>query len=276
MKKVYLVLLIIFIILFLNFSTAYAAATELSFLGSESVEINTSNKITVKLESSKEVGIISGVLEKSSNVSEMNVEGKNNWNLTYNEETGEFNIYKAQGSKNDEIMEINYTVKDEGTAEFKLSNLKAADITYTEEELESIEMQIDVSKKQSQDKNTTNTQNTQNNTSNTSKDNTTNTSNNTNTSKSNTTNTNSSDNTSNTSKNTTNSDNLSKQKNTNTKNISNKNEDGKITPKVENAKTERKELPFTGIMGVLIPVLVVILGISGVAGYYGYRKYRGI
>ena len=275
MKKIYIVLVIIFILLFFNLNSSYAVFTELSFTGASRIEVNTSNRIMIKMESNKEVGIISGVLEKSSNISQINVEGKNNWNLTYNEETGEFNIYKAQGSKSDEIMQIDYTVRDEGSAEFKLSNLKVADITYTEEELKDIEVHVDVTKKQSQEKNTTNTQNTQNtqnSTDNTSKENTTNKSGNTNTSKSNTTNTDISNN----SKNTMNSDNSTKSKDTNTQKIKNTSEEQKIIPKVENAKTEQKELPFTGIMEVLIPVFIVILGISGVAGYYGYKKYRGI
>lgn len=273
MKKIYLILMFMLIVMFVFTISVLAASTELKFEGTKKVEPGSTNEISLKISSSNTVGIVSGKFEFDSKLSNLKLEGRNGWNLTYNEETGDFNIYKASGSKEEEIMKIEFKAgSSEGSAKIKLKDLKCADVEYNEVQLEDVVETITISKTQSE-KNETDKQNqTGNNTTN-------------NTSKNNTS-------SENTSKNNTTNSNISDRNNTNTSNnnISNESskdkiadnnsnkvkEDNKITPKVENSQVEQKALPYTGLISVVIPMGIVILAIGSIAAYFGYKKYRGI
>ncbi len=88
------------------------------------------------------MGLISGKIVTSGIVSNVTLTGKNNWNLTYNNNTGAFIIYKAVGTMEEEIMDIQYTVGSEGkTGSVTISEIKTTKFTstdYISERLENI------------------------------------------------------------------------------------------------------------------------------------------
>ena len=146
MKKVYFVLILMIINIAILGITVLAASTEIKFDGNKKVEPGSTNELSVKLSSSNTVGVISGKIQVDSNLSNLKIEGKNGWNLTYNDQTGDFNIYKAVGAKTEEIMKIEFkAAATEGTAKIKLTELKCADITYTEEDMRDVTETITIS-----------------------------------------------------------------------------------------------------------------------------------
>lgn len=178
MKKLYLIVMLMIVILSLTFTSVYAITATVSLNGEEKVEPGTKNKILVSIASSDTIGGVEGKLVTSSNISkisEENVSGKNGWTVTYNAEDGIFNAFKATGTNGEEIFEIEYTTgNEEGTAKIELKDLTVTDINYDEEQVGDISKTITIAKnseepKEDQKDNKINTQNVVINTDNTSK-----------------------------------------------------------------------------------------------------------
>lgn len=125
----------------------YAAEPQITLEGDSTIEPGKTKILTVKVTSDNEVGTVSGKIEKSGNISGIKVAGKNNWNLTYNQNEGTFVIYKAEGSKSEEIMTIEYTVaNEEGTGNIKVSNLKLTTLDYETKDSKDISKDITIKK----------------------------------------------------------------------------------------------------------------------------------
>ena len=106
------------------------------------------------------IGGIEGVITKSSNITNIKVIAKNGWNnplideekdQTYNEETGNFIIYKPAGTSSGEIMEIEYTVSNsEGTGKIEIKDITVANVPDgDEEELQPVSKSITIEEQQS-------------------------------------------------------------------------------------------------------------------------------
>lgn len=143
MKKNKIILLLI-PIMFLCMTSVFATSQQISLEGDTSIKPGETKLATINIKSeSVEIGVISGKIEKNSNITNMKVRGKNNWNLTYNQETGVFNVYKAEGTKNDEIIDIEYTVtNEEGIGKITISDIKITTIDYETKEVENISKEI--------------------------------------------------------------------------------------------------------------------------------------
>lgn len=131
----------ILIILTVFFCTTYvfAAEPQITIEGEQQAKTNETKTLTIKISSEIEIGVVSGKIETNENIANMNVTGKNNWNLTFNKDTGVFNIYKAEGSKSEEIISIEYTTSNtEGTGRITLSNLKMTTIEYETKEVSNV------------------------------------------------------------------------------------------------------------------------------------------
>lgn len=130
-KKIILFLTIgILAILTLN---VYAASTSLQLAGKDKVETGKTETMTLKLVSDSDtVGVVSGQVKGNENIESVQMQGKNGWQVTYNNGTGEFNALKAEGAKTEEIAEITYKVKTEasGKANITVSNIKLTTIEY--------------------------------------------------------------------------------------------------------------------------------------------------
>ena len=123
----------------------YATESVIQIFGDSEAQKDDDKMLTVKLLSSDKIGIISGKITGNENVQIIKVNGKNNWNLTYNSETGVFNIYKAEGAKEEEIITIEYkAISENATGKITISNLKATSIDYISETLPNIEKDIQI------------------------------------------------------------------------------------------------------------------------------------
>ena len=141
--------LIITIILVLSLTTlVYGVSAQININGDETAKEGETKELTINISSDEEIGIVSGKIEANSNITEMTVTGINKWSLTYNENTGVFNIVKAAGAKTEGIIKIRYKAGSEGTGTITLSDIKMTTINYEQEEKEDIIKNITITKEQ--------------------------------------------------------------------------------------------------------------------------------
>ena len=156
-KKI--VSILIFIILILTANKVFATENPIIISGDSEVVVGNEVILTVKISGEDLVGVLSGKIEKNNNVTILSVSGKNDWSVTFNSETGEFNALKAAGSKNEDLMEIKIKAENSGTGKITLSNLKVTTTSYETKDLDNITKNIQVSNNSSE-----NTEKPQNNT----------------------------------------------------------------------------------------------------------------
>lgn len=139
--------LFIIVILAILFCTTYVCAVEPQIMleGEQIAKPNETKTLTIKIASETEIGVVSGKIEANENIVNMNITGKNNWNLTFNKDTGVFNIYKAEGSKSEEIINIEYTTANtEGMGTITISNLKMTTIEYETKDVANVVKEITI------------------------------------------------------------------------------------------------------------------------------------
>ena len=145
MKKSLMIMLFISIILCITATCVFAETVPVSLEGETSVTPGSTGTVNVKISSSDTIGVVSGVIGYDSNITSVEVSGKNNWVVTYNSETGQFNAYKAEGAKLEEIIQIKYTVSNtEGTGTITLSSLQVTNINYETENVSDITKDITI------------------------------------------------------------------------------------------------------------------------------------
>ena len=131
MKKFKIIITIMILSLLLGTTTALAATGTVTINGDSKVDLGAQKSLKIKVSSDELIGVISGKIETSGKMNNITITGINGWNLTYNSQTGVFNIYKAEGSKSEEIIEIKYTAANSaGTANVTLSELNLTTTTY--------------------------------------------------------------------------------------------------------------------------------------------------
>ena len=257
MKKIYLIL-ILFVIISLAYATSlFAANTTLNLSGASSLAPGSTGKMTLHITSSNKIGGIEGVITKSSNITNIKVIAKNGWNnplideekdQTYNEETGNFIIYKPAGTSSGEIMEIEYTVSNsEGTGKIEIKDITVANVPDgDEEELQPVSKSITIEEQQSpEEPQPENPQPEEPLPENPQPE----------------------DSQKDEAKNTTIP--------STTKDTS-KTDSEKTVAKNTNATSGKTNLPKTGVAGVLIPTSILILCIVGAIMFFRYKKYKGI
>ena len=145
MKKSLMIMLFISIIFCMTATFVFAETVPVSLEGETSVTPGSTGTVNVKISSSDTIGVVSGVIGYDSNVTSVEVSGKNNWVVTYNSETGQFNAYKAEGAKSEEIIQIKYTASNtEGTGTITLSSLQVTNINYETENVSDITKDITI------------------------------------------------------------------------------------------------------------------------------------
>ena len=253
MKRLYFISVFMLIILAISATSIYAANTTINPNGSSSVIMGSSNKITMTLTSNSKIGGVMGIIEKSSNVTSIKLTAKNGWNImSYNEETGSFNMVKNEGANNEEFMEIEYTVANtEGTGKIDMKSITVSDIeNYDEENLNDISKEFTIVKKQEEPKIDDDVSKTDNEEKN--KD----------------------DGSSKIEENQ--NEDTSKNEKINAEQSVVSENNNQITGKTENKTTNKTVLPYTGVIGVVIPAIILILSGSSICAYLGYKKYKGI
>lgn len=144
MKKIVTIMLVI-LLLSIYSSFVFAASTPISLTGDSTAKPNETKTLTMQISSEKLIGVVSGKIVCSDNVKIESVTAKNNWVLTYNEETKTFSILKAEGSMTDTILEIKYTTgASEGDATITITELQTAGTDYQEESLDNLVATIKV------------------------------------------------------------------------------------------------------------------------------------
>ena len=94
----------------------HATDIELELKENNKSEQNNLVVMNLSLKSDKnDIGIVSGKIEENANISNVEVIGKNGWNIEYNKENGEFIATKTEGAKDEDIAEIKYTIKKNNT-----------------------------------------------------------------------------------------------------------------------------------------------------------------
>lgn len=129
MKKSIVISLILLIICSIA-TTIYAAETKLVLTGDNKTEAGKTGTMYVKVSSDESIGSITFTVTKSDNVSSIKCTSENGWTITPNESISKYNAYKATGAKDENIMKIEYTLKEnaEGTAKIEVTQITAATI----------------------------------------------------------------------------------------------------------------------------------------------------
>ncbi len=129
MKKSIVISLILLIICSIA-TTIYAAETKLVLTGDNKTEAGKTGTMYVKVSSDESIGSITFTVTKSDNVSSIKCTSENGWTITPNESISKYNAYKATGAKDENIMKIEYTLKEdaEETAKIEVTQITAATI----------------------------------------------------------------------------------------------------------------------------------------------------
>ena len=147
MKKV--ISLLLSIILIMISINVYAAESKIDILGDTSIKKDETKTLTVKISTSGDsIGVISADVTCSENILNLEVTGKNGWQVTFNSSNGKVNALKAEGTKSEEFMEIKYTLKsdDKEDATIKINNITVSTIEYNSESISNIVKNITVEK----------------------------------------------------------------------------------------------------------------------------------
>lgn len=261
MKKSLMIMLFISIILCITATCVFAETVPVSLKGETSVTPGSTGMVNVKISSSDTIGVVSGVIGYDSNITSVEVSGKNNWTVTYNSETGKFNAYKAEGAKSEEIIQIKYTASNtEGTGTITLSSLQVTNINYETENVSDITKDITIKNSTTDDPVDDPTDKPTDDSSDKPSDKPADDP--------------SEKPTDDPAENSGNK-NTSDGKNTNSGILNGKNTND-ATLKTETI-TPAKKLPYAGIMTkVGLPIGIVLVGAISVGAYMGFRKYRGI
>ena len=91
----------------------FAAEQNVSLTGNTEVEAGKNQTINIKITNDEPVGVIEGTIKSDSNIEIVDLKSINsNWTLTYNKANGKFNCVYAKGTKEDEILQIEYKLKN--------------------------------------------------------------------------------------------------------------------------------------------------------------------
>ena len=257
MKKIYLLLSLFIIILLASVTSVFSANTTLTIKGTDNVTIGGTGKLTVQLTSSDVIGGVMGVISKNSNITNIEIVGKNGWNVgAFNKETGSFNIIKNEGASNEEIFEIQYTVSNStGTGKIDIKDITVSNVQdYEEEEVQAISKSISIVNQQEPD----NPQPDNPQPDNPQPDN---------------------PQPDNPQPEDPQPDNPSEKENTIDTNVvpkgTNTNSQ-KVDTKNTTSSTSKTVLPKTGIGTIIIPCAVILIGVVAGCMYFKYKKYKGV
>lgn len=144
MKKVNIIIISIIIFLYMATIQVNAAGMKVQFTGDTEVEVGKTQTITLKITSDIAIGVLEGTLKWDNNIEDVQIsESFNGWTTTYNENTGTFNTFNARGTKDGEVLELSYKLKENSTSgSIQINDIKMSTIDY-----ETINMQGTVEKR---------------------------------------------------------------------------------------------------------------------------------
>lgn len=137
MKKKVILVLTVFTVMLCQI-TAYAAGANVQFK-----ETDKENTLTIEVSNSEKVGVIEGVINYDAGIKQLEVSSScNGWTAVYNEETGKFNAFKAEGANNEEALQITYQLNSNSSQ----GTIAVQDIELTTINYNTIEVENDISK----------------------------------------------------------------------------------------------------------------------------------
>lgn len=127
MKKKVILAFVLFAVMLGKFITTYAAEANVQFK-----ETDKENIITIEISNSEKVGVIEGFINYDAGIKQLEVSPNcNGWTAIFNEETGKFNAFKAEGANNEEVLKITYQLNpnsSQGT--IALKDIQLTTISY--------------------------------------------------------------------------------------------------------------------------------------------------
>lgn len=112
MKKIQFTI-IIYILILCGLTTTFASSQSVQINGANEVIAGEDNIITVQVQNSEAVGVIQGIIKFDSNIKDVKINPSHNgWTATYNEKTGQFNAFNANGTSNGEVLQITYKLSE--------------------------------------------------------------------------------------------------------------------------------------------------------------------
>lgn len=128
MQKIHIAIILFIIILCGLLTTVLASGAVIYINGDNDVIGEKDNIITVQVQNSEAVGVIQGTIKFDSNIKDVKiVSSYNGWTATYNETTGKFNAFNAEGTSNGEVLQIIYKLSE--NANQGLITLKDIELT---------------------------------------------------------------------------------------------------------------------------------------------------
>lgn len=116
MKKVrfMIVMIIMFIVIILcGTKKIYATNTSVQFEGKDEILSGQIQIVTLNIKSEENIGVIQGILDYDSGITDLQINSNyNGWLVTYNKETGKFNAFNANGTKDGEVLQLSYKLED--------------------------------------------------------------------------------------------------------------------------------------------------------------------
>ena len=147
MKKIVIGIFVLVFFIMMTCYNVYGIDIPCFLMGDGKANTGETKNMKLVLSSDEEIGVVSGKISTNSKIESIIVSGLNGWNLTYNSTTGVFNIYKAEGAKEENILNIDFKVGDSaGTGTITISDLKATTINYETTEMDPITHEITITK----------------------------------------------------------------------------------------------------------------------------------
>ena len=241
MKKIFLITFMIILVSIILGNTVLAAEPTITLSGDSEKKAGETGEILVKV-SSQDIlaGVVSGKLKAAANLDKIKCTAKNGWNITYNDVTGEFNIYKAEGTKEEEIFTIEYYVKDNAKeiGTITLSDLKVTTTDYQTKEIADVQKDITITTKTQQDtENNNSTNKIENNI---------------------------------IIDNSTNENNVIVENSTSQNKTETESKNNNIV--IKDSTTSKKSMPKTGKESNILPIICLVIVILAIVTYIGYKK----
>ena len=104
------------------------------------IETTETNKIKIRVNSKDAIGAIEGIVSYNSNIESIDIKSmEEEWTVTYNSKTGKFNAYKASGTKDGDIINIEYKLKNhDEEGKIVISNMEIVTIKYETKMIEEL------------------------------------------------------------------------------------------------------------------------------------------
>ena len=145
MKKFKTMLFFSIILLMVMTANVFAVEPAIEILGDNEAKAGDAKTVTLKITSEEDIGVFSGKVETSENITDVQVNPKNSWNLLAYE-NGSFKLVKTQGGKNEEALEISYKIKSDATekATITLSGIDLTTIGYETKSVGNVTKEITI------------------------------------------------------------------------------------------------------------------------------------